>query len=169
MKDELDPIYARALRLIVHFEDEFLELASLVRKLYETNSDEFKTLIAQQHLGRRKAYYLVEVDRAFGDIANEQCVRLNEIGWTKLATIAASITHKNREKLLKLAEAHTVEDIKALVRGETPVTDRKTIVLYFTPKQHEKFAKVILKHGAIKSGDGFAKKEEALIAALAWK
>ena len=70
MKDELEPLFFETLLLIARFNDSFLELASLLRQLHETAHHDFKTLISIPQLGRRKGYYLVEVDKAFG--GNEQ-------------------------------------------------------------------------------------------------
>lgn len=161
-----DPIYARVLELVARLDDDFLDLASLLRELKDNQPEDFNALIAERFLSRRMAYYLLTVYQTFGDIAQSQRIRLSRIGWTKLIVIAPQVTTKNREKLLKLAEAYKVEDLKAIMRGQAPIIGRKTVTLYLTPKQHEKFAKAILKHGAVQSGDGYAGKEAALIEAL---
>ena len=166
MKTALSPVYLMALDLIDRFDDEFLQLASVLRHLKETDPESLKSLLAERRLGRRKAYYLIEIDKAFGDIAEAQAKRLCQIGWTRLKVIAASVTSKNREKLLRLAERHTVEDLKALMRGKQPIEGRRAVLLYFSPEQYKEFAKEIVKAGAIKSGDGFANKEDALIRAI---
>jgi len=163
------PIYAKALQLIDRLDDEFLQLALLLGQIKAKDPDAFRDLITERGLGRRKAYYLLAIEKAFGDIAHTQRERLSRIGWTKLQIVAASVTPQNREKLLRLAEKHTAEDLKTLTRGDQPIAGRKAVLLYFSPEQYKTFAKAIVKHGAIKSGDGFTKKEEAVIRAVRWK
>jgi hypothetical protein len=166
MTKDIDLIYTKALTLSYRFDDKFVELAALLRQLKESDPSAFKNFLVQAGLGRRRSYYLIDVAEAFGDIAMAQQERLNRIGWTKLQILARNVTPKNREKLLRLAEGHTVEDLKALMQGQEPLEGRRTVLLYFSAKQYEKFAKVIAKNGAIRSGEGYANKEEALIRAL---
>lgn len=150
---------------MARFDDNFLELASLLRQLQKTAPDDFKRLLAIQQLGMRKGYYLVEIDRAFGDLDVPR-FRLNKIGWTKLQVMAAHVTPDNVEQLLTLAETHTTENLKAIMRGEKPIIGGRSVLLLFTGKQYEAFTKAILKHGAIKNADGFINKERALIKAV---
>jgi len=165
MKDELEPLFFETLLLISRFNDKFLELGARLRQLQETNPDDFQELISMPQLGRRKGYYLVEIDRVFG--GNEQLgPRLNKIGWTKLVMIAKHVTPDNREHLLKLAEAHNVRNLNAIMRGDTPIIDGRSIVLYFTAEQFAVFVDAMLKNGATKNGEGFIGKEAAVIAAL---
>lgn len=165
MKDELYPEFYLASLLIARFNDKFLELASLLHKLQETESDDFKTLISIPQLGRRKGYYLVEIHRAFGDYKDAP-PRLNKIGWTKLQIIAAHVTPDNREALLTLAETHTAKNLEAIMRGDQPIIGGRSVLLLFTQEQFAVFSKAILEHGAIAKGEGFIGKESALIIAL---
>lgn len=165
VKDELEPLFFETLLLIARFNHKFMELASLLHQLHETAHHDFKTLISIPQLGRRKGYYLVEVDKAFG--GNEHLrPRLNKIGWTKLQTIAKHVTPDNREDLLKLAEAHTVKNLERIMRGEKPTIGGRSVLLHFTAEQFAAFSKAILAHGAIENGAGFIGKEAALFAAL---
>ena len=165
MKDEFEPLFFDALLLISRLDDSFLELGSLLRQLQETSPHDFKALISTPQLRRRKGYYLVDIDRAFG--GNEQLrPRLNKIGWTKLAMIAKHVTQDNREDLLQLAEAHTARNLQAIMRGDEPIIGGRVILLHFTGEQFAAFSKAILAHGAIQNGDGFIGKEMALIDAL---
>ena len=165
MKDEFEPLFFEALLLISRLDDSFLELGSLLRQLQETSPHDFKALISTAQLRRRKGYYLVDIDRAFG--GNEQLrPRLNKIGWTKLAMIAKHVTQDNREDLLQLAEAHTARNLQAIMRGDEPIIGGRVILLHFTGEQFAAFSKAILAHGAIQNGDGFIGKEMALIDAL---
>ena len=165
MNDELDPIYFRALLLISQFNDKFLELASLLRNLQETDPVWFKTLTKIPQLGRRKAYYLIEIDRAYGGL-NLPTPRLNKIGWTKLQLMAAYVTGENVEQLPKLAETHTAFNLRTIMHGKEPIINGRSVLLQFTRKQFKAFCKAILAHGAVKNGNGFVDKEEALVKAL---
>ena len=155
----------RALELIVQLGDEFLELAALLRQLQEKQPDDFKALLSLPELGRRKGYYLVEIDRAFADLGVPS-ERLNKIGWTKLQLIARHVTPENLEALLTLAEAHTAKNLDLIMRGEEPILGGKTVLLFFNGKQFEAFSKAIIEHGADKNGAGYIGKEKALIKAL---
>jgi hypothetical protein len=76
MKDEFSTIFLKTLTLIAKLEDEFLELASLLRQVKQTSHDDFKKLYLTPQLGRRKAYYLVSIDKSFGYIVtNNDVVR----------------------------------------------------------------------------------------------
>ena len=94
------------IHLIDAEEDRFLDLAALLRKLKDTQPNDFASLIDWPKLGRRKAYYLLEIDEAFGDKADLR-PRLSEIGWTKAAKIAKFATPENTDELLELAESYT--------------------------------------------------------------
>ena len=162
---EENGLFFATLLLLARKNDEFLTLAANLRLLYETAPDDFRELAKHKLLGRRKAYYLVQIDRVFG-ADKSMHVRLNRVGWTKLQIIAPFVTKDNRAALLALAEAHTAVNLKAIVRGQAPILGGRTVVLHFTKKQFAAFAAAILAHGAVKNGDGFADKEQALIKAL---
>ena len=97
-------------------ENRFLNLAALLRKLKDTQPNDFATLVEWPKLGRRKAYYLVEIDEAFGDKADLH-PRLSEIGWTKAAKIAKFATPENIDDLLELAESYTALELELLLKG----------------------------------------------------
>jgi endonuclease III len=109
MNDDFHPLFLKSLTLIAKLEDEFLELASTLRQLQQMSPKDFKKAIHTPQLGRRKAYYLVSIDKAFGDktVPDE---RLKKIGWTKLAALAPHITEENQENALLFAEMNTVKD-----------------------------------------------------------
>ena len=134
MEREFDPLFFETLLLIARFNDNFLELASLLRQVYETSHHDFKTLISIPQLGPRKGYYLVEIDKAFG--GNEHLrPRLNKIGWTKLQLIAKHVTHDNREDFLKLAEANTAKNLERIMHGVDPIIGGRSVLLVFTAEQ----------------------------------
>ena len=165
MKEKLDPIILKTLVLIAKLEDEFPELASLLHQVQKADPKAFKELTSLPQLGRRKAYYLVSIDKAFGD-KTVPPERLRKIGWTKLAALAPHITNANLEEALLFAESNTVRSIEAIVQGMEPIIGGRSVLLNFTAEQFAAFAKAILANGAIKKGEGFVGKEAALIAAL---
>jgi len=163
--EKVEALYFHALQLIVDFDDTFLELAKLLRDLHDNNPEDFKTLAKLPQLGVRKAYYLVGIDRAFRDLKVDPA-RLKAIGWTKLSIISRVVAKKNCEKWLQRAETHDAENLKALARGEQPIVGVRNVLLRFTPAQFDVFTKALMKHGAIKNGEGFVRKEAALTKAL---
>jgi hypothetical protein len=122
-------------------------------------------LYSMPQLGRRKAYYLVSIDKAFGN-KNVQAERLKKIGWTKLAALAPIITDENLEDALLFAELNTAKNIEAVVHGLEPIVGGRSVLLIFTAEQFAAFSAAITAHGAIQNGKGFIGKEAALIAAL---
>jgi hypothetical protein len=166
MKDDTQALVIKTLILIGKLEDEFLELAALLHKVQEMSPKHFKTLTSTiPQLGRRKAYYLVSIDRAFGD-KNVPPERLTKIGWTRLAALAPHITDENLEDALLFAELNTVRNIEAVVHGLEPIIGGRSVLLNFTADQFAAFSAAILAHGAAKNGKGFIGKEAALIATL---
>jgi len=165
MEDGFNPLFIKTLMLIAKLEDEFLELASLLRQVKQENPKAYKKLYSIPQLGRRKAYYLVSIDKAFGD-KDVPVERLKKIGWTKLAALAPHITEENLEDALLFAESNTVRNIEAVVHGLEPIIGGRSVLLNFTAEQFAAFSAAILAHGAIKNGEGFIGKEVALVAAL---
>jgi hypothetical protein len=165
VRDDFNPLFMKTLTLIAKLEGEFLELASLLRQVKQTSFKDFKNLYSIPELGRRKAYYLVSIDTAFGD-KNVSPERLKKIGWTKLAALAPHITDENLEDALLCAELNTVKNIEAVVRGLEPIVGGRSVLLIFTAEQFAAFSAAILAHGAVKNGQGFIGKEAALVAAL---
>ena len=165
MKDTFSLSLITTLALIANLDDKFLELASSLRKVRECSPKDFKKLIALPQLGRRKAYYLVSIDRAFAD-KNVPSERLKKIGWTRLALLAPHITDENWEDALKLAETNTARNIQAVIQGLEPIIGGRSVLLNFTADQFADFSAAILASGATKNGEGFIGKEAALIAAL---
>lgn len=144
----------------------FLKLARELRELKETHPEIFWEVTERAGISRRKAYALVRVAKQFDDL-NVQEARLYAIGWAKLVIIGRYLTKKNGEQLLQLAEQSTVHDLKALLRGEVPVVDARLVTLYLSPEEYEVLRAKLVAHGALPSGNGLIKKEEALMAALA--
>lgn len=165
MKEQITTITMKTLAMIANLEDEFLELGSLLRQVQNSSSGDFKKLCSFPELGRRKAYYLVAIDKAFAD-KDVPAERLRKIGWTKLAMLAPHVTDENVDDALLFAELHTVKNIEAAVHGMEPIIGGRTVLLNFTADQFAAFSTAIVAHGAIKNGKGFIGKEAALVVAL---
>ncbi|OQM76238.1 hypothetical protein [Manganibacter manganicus] len=146
--------------------DRFLKLAQELRELKDTQPDILWEVVELAGISRRKAYALVRIARQFEELDIPEA-RLYAIGWTKLAVIGRYLTELNGEQLLKLAEQNTVHDLEALLRGEAPVEDARLVTLYLAPEQYEVLRTKLVAHGALPSGNGMIKVEEALMAALA--
>jgi hypothetical protein len=140
-------------------------LAKLLRQLHDEDYEWFKSLAMLPQLGKRKAYYLLEIEKVFGSLPIELS-RLNQIGCTKLHVISKHVTNANYEAFLQLAETHTAENLKLITQGKKPIIGGRNVLLQLTGDEFQAFAEAILKHGAIENGDGFIGKEEALIKAL---
>ena len=120
MKTENIEDFYRALLLVSQIDEEFIELGSLLHKLQETAPEDFQALLSLPQLGKRKGYYLVEIDRAFAN-SGVPAKRLKKIGWTKLQIIARHVTPENCEQLLELAETHIAKNLEKIMRGEEPI------------------------------------------------
>jgi hypothetical protein len=165
MNSLIEPLFLDALFLLAKFEDRFLDLASLLRKLQEKSPTDFKALIAVPQLGRRKGYYLVAIDRAFGGHPELQ-QRLVKVGWTKLSLVAPLVTKENVDDALLFCELNTAWAIQQAVKGKELPLGARSVLLHFSSEQFSYFSTAIVKHGAVKNGEGFVGKEEAVITAF---
>lgn len=161
----VDPVFMEALFFVAKFEEKFLELAALLRKLRVNSPAEFKLLISIPQLGRRKAYYLMSIQKAFGGYPHLR-ERLVNVGWTRLAFVAPYVTEFNVEEALLFAELNSAWALQQALKGKELPIGTRSVLLRFTPEQFVFFSEAILKHGAEKNGEGFVHKEEAIVAAL---
>ena len=156
---------APALDLSGNLEDNFPELAKSLRQLMDRDADLYKKVIDKSGIGSRKAYYLVNISRAFDNLPIPRG-RLRAIGWTKLQIIAPAVTAHNWEELIEAAEANSAAQLKSIVKGDKPVENAHCVLMYFTPAQYAVFEEVLVAHGGTRNGRGVNDKETALIAAL---
>jgi len=98
-----EDIYSRALELSGHVEETFLDLGKHLRQLQDRDPDLFQKIVDKSNLGRRKAYYLVDISNAFAKLTVSPS-RLKKIGWTKLSLIAKKVTQSNVEDMLSCAK-----------------------------------------------------------------
>ncbi len=161
-QDRLFDAYEDALELASKFEENFVELGRLMRYLQDHNHNLFKGVCAKTVLDPRKAYYLARMARQIErlGIPDQQLI---DLGWTKVAAIGLHFTKANWRELIKLAQRHTVRDLKIIVQGGTPVPGTRCVLLYLKPQQYELFAKAILQHGGEAKGPGLKNTERALM------
>src|SRR5208337_851216 len=160
-----DELYSEAEALSANVEDNFLDLGKALRKLLDRDPALFQQLWQKTSLGRRKAYYLVEVSRVFDPLPISRN-RLKKLGWTKLQIIGRQITKDNAQELLAIAEENTAKQLERLMRGEKPIDNAHCMLMYFSPKQYKVVGEAMLANGGVKSGRGVVGKEEALVRAL---
>ena len=158
----IEEIYDRVLALSANVQDNFLELGRSLRQLQHRDPDLFQQAIKKKDLGRRKAYYLVEVSRTF-DKAPVPRSRLRKIGWTKLQLIGKHVTAANLEELLTLAESVNSKELERQMKGETPIDSARYLIFYLKPEDYAEIEQALKLCGAAPSGRGLRKKEKALL------
>jgi hypothetical protein len=161
----LAELMKRTVSLAAGPKERFLELGWCLQALQERSPDDFKKAFARSGLGRRKAYYLVNVSRQV-ERAKLPKARLRKLGWTKLEVIAKYLSRTNGLKLVKLAEKNTARDLKLLMRGGKPQPNARCVLMYFSSEQYHQFEEAVLRHGGRRGGRGLINKEGALIRAI---
>jgi hypothetical protein len=148
------------------FDENFLELAETLAQLHENNPEEYARAVKNSDVGKRKAYYLLNIARQFKDIPVPKH-RLQRIGWTKLIMIGKQIDKTNYEELIDKAESFTAKQLEAYLAGQKPLDKSHVLNLYFSPQDYTVLADALVAHGASRSGrGGLANKEEALISLI---
>ena len=166
MSESVNMLFEMACALANGPQDRFVEFADALRALDEVSPEAARALAAKVGLGRRKAYYLLEI----ADMRQRMAVpaeRLRGIGWTKASLLARYLTPKNREALLTLAETRTVRDLEILLAGGEVSGDQHCVLLYFSAGQYTRLSKALLSFGAMKAGRGLVGKEKALMKLIA--
>jgi hypothetical protein len=163
-----EDLYDKALAMSEDVEDNFIELGRHLRQLQDRDLNLFQQIMQNTNLGRRKAYYLVEVSRIFDPLPIPRS-RLRKIGWTKLQLIGKHIDASNLDKMLELAENNNSKELERILRGDKPLGGKAHCVLmYFSPKQYHELEEVLIQHGATRSTGsggrtGLSNKESALM------
>ena len=159
-----EDLFDKAMALSKNVDDTFLELGRTLRHLQDREPQLFQEIVAKSDLGRRKAYYLVDVSRVFDPLQVSRA-RLKKVGWTKLAMIAKQVTQDNIDELLDLAEQNNAKELERMMRGEKPLGSSHCVLMYFSPKQYEELEEALVHHGARKAGRGrgLVEKENALL------
>jgi len=161
MAQSTDDIYSRARELTKNVEDNFLDLARTLRQLKNRDPALFTDLWKKTNLGRRKAYYMIEIDETYSQLPIPRS-RLKKLGWTKLQLIRKHVTSDNWEELFATAEGMATKQLEKLMKGEQPVSNAHCVLMYMTPTQYKLFEERLLENGSQRSGRGLLHKEEAL-------
>lgn len=161
--EETSNLVTKVASLSGAIDENFLELAKALRELQDQDVDEFTRLVNNSPLGRRKAYYLVAIDRTFSKIPVPKA-RLKRIGWTKLNVLTKSINKSNYAELLKAAETYTAKELEKYLAGEKPATDKKAFLAYLTPEAYETLTEAFHRVGGRRYQRGWSNKGAALTA-----
>jgi hypothetical protein len=145
--------------------DGFLIAARRLREIQDDAPEQFELVAKILRIGRRKAFYLAHIDRAFRDLGVDDAT-LTAVGWSKLRMLCEHVTKDNCAHLLKIASSTSAEGLRRILKHEPSLPNARCVTLYFSQSQYEIFAKAILTHGGAKSGKGLVNKEASLIKAL---
>ena len=159
---KLDDVLQRALDLSSRPDDNFPELARCLATLHDHAFPTWKRFLEASGMGRRKAYYLVEIGNIFERLQVPEA-RLRKIGWTKAQIIGRHITRANANRRLKQAEENTAPQLEALMRDENAQMATRCVKMYFTAEEYVEFEQAILRHGGTQSGRGLRDKEKATL------
>jgi len=160
--DKAPDLYNKVVELSSTVDENFLELASTLRHLQDTDPEKFRMAVTHTQLGQRKAYYLVTIDRVFSKIPVKKD-RLKRIGWTKLNILTRYIDKTNYADLLKKAEDHTAKELEQILQGKEPVSKARAVLAYFNPQDYALLEKALLMFKGQKAGKGIVNKEEAIM------
>ena len=118
-------------------------------------------------LNLRQAYYLCEiVDRLRPFVGYKE--RFEAIGWTKTQVIARGLNRQNLKQRLERAETkgNSTRKLQSLMKGETPPSDARRVVLYFSPEDYGVFEKAVLQNGGSIARRGNLVDKEVAVMAL---
>jgi len=153
------------MHMINEEEKRFLDLAALLRRLKADQPETFLSIVNLPKLGRRRAYYFLAIDEAFGGAPHLR-PRLLAVGWTKLGLIARFVTADSLEALLQLAESHTVHELKLRLKGIAIKPGGRAVLLYLDADEFKLFRRALRRYGAKDGPRGLMNKETALVEAL---
>ena len=155
-----EKLLRKAVELSAQPDDTFPGLARALAAIYAQDKALLGRYIAESGIGRRKAYYLLDLGKRLADLGVPD-KRFQKIGWTKLQIIGKKLTPRNAETLLAWAEECNAPQLAARVRGEAP-SKTHCVLLYFSPAQYRQFERAILTSGGKRSGRGLVGKEAAI-------
>lgn len=139
-----------------------IELAMLLYGLQQRQPEEFRRFYEEEHVSRRKAFYLAEVGRCLAPL-RLPLQRLEAIGWSKVQIISKRLNARNADVLLKQAETYSARALSAHLRDGGSVEPGRTVLLRLHPRDYGVFEKALLGNGAAKVGRGLHDKEKAIM------
>lgn len=158
----IEALHQKALSLAADIEDTFLDLGRALRQLQDRDPERFQKIVEQTNLGRRKAYYLVEISRAFDPLQVSRA-RLKKLGWTKCALIARHVTQDNVEDMLTLAETMSAKQLERKMKGRTAIKNPHCVLMYFSDEEYTELEEALEPYGGVPTHRGIQNKEEALL------
>lgn len=161
--DEKKKMVEKVTALSGAVDENFLELAKSLRELQDLDNDEFLRAVENSGLGKRKAYYLVAIDRTFSTIPVPK-LRLKKIGWTKLNILTKTIDKSNYAAQLKAAEMYTAKELEAHLSGREVQGKKRAFLTYLDPPGYEKLSEALGKVGGRRYQRGWSNKAAALVA-----
>ena len=158
----IEALYQKTKEMAADVDDTFLDLGRHLRQLLDRDPELFQKIVAQTALGRRKAYYLVEISRVFDPLQVSR-PRLKKLGWTKLQLIGKHVTQDNVEELMELAESMNTKQLERKMKGKMPIKNAACVLMYFNPTAVKELEQALEKYGATPTPRGIQDREEALI------
>jgi hypothetical protein len=163
-------IRAKVVTLAGRRTNNFWQLGNALLMLRDTfrYTGDFKRTVKNAGLNLRQAYYLCEIVDQLRPFARYK-ERFEAIGWTKTQVIARGLNKQNLKERLALAEAkrNSTRKLQSLMKGETPSSDARRVVLYLTKKQYGVFERAVVQNGGSEGSRGnLVDKELALIALI---
>jgi hypothetical protein len=157
-----EALYAKALELATNDPDNFWDLGRALRRLLDRNPDLFQKFLDNTDVGSRKAYYLIEINRAFEPLQVSR-TRLLKLGWTKLQLIASEVNQDHVEEWLDVAESLSTKQLERKIKGKTPIKNPACVLMYFNPKDYKELAEALKRYGATATERSIRNREEALM------
>ena len=162
-------IRAKVVGLAARRTDNFWELGNALLMLRDSSryTGDFKQTVKAAGLNLRQAYYLCEiVDRLRPFVRYKE--RFEAIGWTKTQVIARGLNRQNLKQRLEWAETkgNSTRKLQSLMKGETPPSDARRVVLYFSPEDYGVFEKAVLQNGGSIARRGNLVDKEVAVMAL---
>lgn len=162
---EAQDLYDKAMSMSSVSDENYIDLARTLRNLLEVDPAAFQKFYEKSKVDRRKAYYLVAIDKAFRKLGIPKA-RLARLGWTKANHLAKHITPQNADELIKKAEELTTRQLARYLHGDNVLANAHTVTFYFTPKDFKEMESILLKYGATPSSRNAQSREKALMKAL---
>ena len=161
---------ARVVTLAARRTDNFWDLGNALLMLRDSSrfTGDFRRTVKKAELNLRQAYYLCEIAERLRPFTRHK-ERFEAIGWTKTQVIARGLNKQNLKERLALAEAkgRSTRKLQSLMKGETPSSDARRVVLYLTKKQYGVFERAVVQNGgSIAPRKNLVDKELALMALI---
>ncbi|WP_429910800.1 hypothetical protein [Glycocaulis sp.] len=146
--------------------DVMMTLSRHLNELREEAPDCRRAVISFLGLDPETAEQIAAVTRPFRALPIDDAT-LGRIGWARLRLISPRVDAENWRDLVKVAQACSLEGLRALLQQGVTGRDRRTVLMTFSAEQYAVFESVLLAHGAECEAGALSGREAALLAALA--